>query len=319
MNIYMNRYSKIKYHNIKYSNVYTQYNIVFTMKFIIICILFVLSYILQSIYGMIDTALGNAGLNVKPIHNSYFTEVKKIVGTMDKNLRYRNNKEVVDVIKEYANENKHSIKVSYMWDIAYSLYKDKFLTCKRNQFKKYPEFFNKIPKKELQYYKDNLKEIMKMDVNSEKVFSDLNEVIDTDSELNKKLIPYFVTHAQNYLIKKGIIKSMKFNIAKRIQNKLNEFINSKTAEHYKPIEGALGIAGVLWIAGIGGSFYEIGKENAMKNMTKDIKNTHTHTLFSVLLILCSVAATLVLCVTVAYHITKKKQQHNITYTVMGII
>ena len=63
--------------NIKYGTVYIQYNIVFTMKFTI-SILFVLICIYTlSAYDMTDTALGNAGLNAKPIDSAYFTDLQR--------------------------------------------------------------------------------------------------------------------------------------------------------------------------------------------------------------------------------------------------
>ena len=55
---------------------------------------------------------------------------------------------------------------------------------------------------------------------------------------------------------------------------------------------------------------------------KIFKDMHDHThmsLFAILVIVCSVVTTLALCITAAYHITKKKQQSDIAYTTIGLI
>ena len=47
------------------------------MKFVIMSLLIAVSYVLiQSVYGITDTVLGNAGLNGKPINTDY--DLKKV-------------------------------------------------------------------------------------------------------------------------------------------------------------------------------------------------------------------------------------------------
>ena len=48
------------------------------MQLVIMLLLIAVSCILiQSVYDMTDTALGNAGLNAKPIDNNHFERVKE--------------------------------------------------------------------------------------------------------------------------------------------------------------------------------------------------------------------------------------------------
>ena len=57
-----------------------QYTIVFAMQLVTMLILITIQYkLIQSVYGMTYTALGNAGLNSKPIDSVYFNDAKCIV------------------------------------------------------------------------------------------------------------------------------------------------------------------------------------------------------------------------------------------------
>ena len=151
----------------------------------------------------------------------------------------------------------------------------------------------------------------------------LNNVIKNDPKTEKNTKEHIIRLHKAYLVKQGILKP-KPNIMFRVINKMKSEMKGlvsklKVTERYKPV--VITGAGLSAIAGIGGISYAIGKENAIKNMTKDIKDhMHTHmSLFGVLVILCSVAATLALCMVVAYHIKKKKKQPNITYSVIDLM
>ena len=289
------------------------YNIVLVMQlFIHVVCVYVCIHMLGE-YGITDTTLGNAGRNSKPIYNVFFDN-KDTIENINKEDRYRNSDEVHGALRNYAQNNMDTMKTYYTGDLKYNLVKAGVLTDKgkiynNNNMKVY----HKIPWYKLQYYIDKLpNDIKGKDVRSKDVLDTINDVLKNDEYTNEKVIKHYITHAQNYFVQKGTIQS-------ELRGKYNKFISKlKATKHIKPIAAVTGT--VLGLGGIGGVAYEIGRANAM-NITKDMNDhMHTHmTLFGILVIVCSVAATLALCVTVAYHITNKQQQPDIAYSVIGLM
>ena len=67
---------------------YIQYSIVFVMQLVILLLLIAVSCILiQSVYDMTDTALGNAGLNAKSIPKFNLHRIKDILSSIGTGFR----------------------------------------------------------------------------------------------------------------------------------------------------------------------------------------------------------------------------------------
>ena len=81
-----------------------QYTIVFAMKLVIIFLIALSCKLIQSGYGMTGTALGNAGLNAKPIDTVYLNGVNKRILRIKKDSHDYNEK-VINVIRNYAEKN----------------------------------------------------------------------------------------------------------------------------------------------------------------------------------------------------------------------
>ena len=351
---------------------YIQYNIVFTMKLVIVLLLIAVLWVLiLCVYDMTDTALGNAGLNVKPISCSYFADAYEGVIGMDKNYLHRN-EEIGKAITKYANANSDDMITEYFHDIQYSLYEKGLLEGTTNPFRKNSHGYDEIPDTELEYYIKNIPGSSETDA---KNIDAIEEFIDNDSNTKKNAIEHFIRQAKKYLVeestqskqlntealgtgikrmdinnknvhaveefihagsnaKKNLIKKIiKHNyllkesmLAKKLNKQaLDTGIEKKSifkfkipTKYFKPITA---VAGTLAGLGtIGGISYEVGKANAMKNISKDIKDsTHTHmTLFGILVIVCSVVATFAVCVSIVYYITRKKQQLDMAYSVIGL-
>ena len=321
-----------------------------------------LSVLIQNVHGMTDTILGNAGLNTKPIPDYHFNRVKdKVIGIK---VQYRNNNDVINAIKQYANKIK--VKKYYKWDVEYSLYKAKLLIDKENSYDKYPGLYHKILKKELEYYKNQFK-INKIDVNRHNIY----EFIEKDKDTEKKAMEHFVTCTQDYFIQKGILQSKQPNtvIAEKVSDTSDtkNIMHEELAQTLTTVEGSTtkvptnvprqtsrkkrsaSEAGLVKMSKFKNSVKahkkalvtipeqtNSGKRSASEELVdicskfkkilletdKDTnENVHPNShmlLFHILLILCSMAITVALCVTTAYYITKKKQ-HNMSYTVTGLI
>ena len=251
-------------------------------------------------YGMTDTVLGNVGWNDKLMQHD-FIKIKNTIEGIKKRKRYYNSKKIHNVLKQYAKKI-YPIDIYPIEHVKYGLVKNNFLTDTGNKYNM--KVYHEIPNDKLEYYINELSDnIEGMDVSSEDVSIAIDKVLKNDIYTENNARKDFIKEAQNYFVKKGTIQFKKPSIFNRFISKL------KATEHIKPIGVVTGT-----VLGLGGVAYEIGKANAMKNITKDM-NDHVHmTLFGILVIVCSVAATLALCVTVAYHITNKKQQSDITYS-----
>ena len=312
------------------------------MKFTII-ILFTLSCIhTLSRYSITDTKLGNVGLNVKPMPFLHLKTIENKIQKMGKSFDYDNEK-VKNVIIEYTIKNINNIKHCYTWDIQYSLYKEKFLNDIKGHYINESEY-HKIPLN-IKYFDTYFDKIKKRDVSERMVYDKLRKNFYNNPNAILPAIAHFIKHVKAYLINEGILKSEKLSIeiekdkkiikaleklrlensAKHPENEaetLNEVPWEKTYEHVNKV----GVKGMFLqktstkhkLDSIV-TFFDIF--NNKKIRYEDI-NDHMHphmSLFSVLSILCSVAATFALFVTVAYHITKKKHQSDTTYTVMSMI
>ena len=284
-----------------------QYNIVFVMQFVIIYLLILLlCTLMYSVYDMTDTVLGNAGLNAKPIHKYEFIQVKKRIKSIDKQARYRNSDDVVNMIKQYANKNIDDIKEGFIWDIKYSLVKKGFLTDIQKECAKNKRNYHKISDKMLQYYINELEIIKGMDFDTYEVFFIVKKFIDKDT--NENVIAHFVRHAQNYLVKEGTLRPKPWY--KVIGKKIKKIIPS-----------AFNTNGILKekheLAKITDKLNTLILQKQIHLDMKDLMHTHI-SLFGVLFIVCSVTATFTLCVTVAYWMVCKNK-HDSTYSVIRMM
>ena len=195
-----------------------------------------------------------------------------------------------------------------MWDIKYSLVKKGFLTDIKKKCAKNERNYHKISKKMLQYYINELEIIEGMDFDTYGVFYIVKNFIDRDKDTNEKAIAHFVRYAQNYLVKEGTIQSEPWH--KVIGKKIRKIILSLDTNRILKAKHEF--------AKITDKLKTLILQKGMPLDMKDLMHTHM-SLFSVLFIVCSVVATFALCVTVAYWIVYKKKQHDITYTVMGLM
>ena len=168
--------------------------LVITVLFVFLCI-----YTLGK-YDIKDTTLGNAGLSARPGFTYLFNQARH------KGVHYRNSKELDDAIKQYAEKNIEFIKISYRWDIEYSLCQKIFLICTGSQFSKNFGIYHKLPDNALQYYIDQLDSIKGTHVNTKKVYDEISNVIKADLYTHNKIIAHFVMHAHDYLVKDGILQ-----------------------------------------------------------------------------------------------------------------
>ena len=292
------------------------------MKLVTMLLIAELCVLILCVYDMKDTVLGNTGLNVKPMLEFDFDLLKYKIDCVDEGLRYRNSKEVVDAIKQYVEDDIDNMKLDYKRDVTYSLYKAKFLTYTGDDYKKYPEEYHRMSNRKLKYYISKLRrKYIKKDADSKKVSKKVDKVVDDDPDTKKKLIKHFAKHAQNYLVKEGILYEP-MSIAE-IEKELEYMKNGGMQEllsdmHNKAVSSASEVNGVSEAKRrLNVLFLKLRRLD--NERPKDIKQTtYTHMLlFDILVIVCSVVATLALCITIAYHITKK--QLNIAYTATGLI
>ena len=199
------------------------------MQFVTMLILIAIQYkLIQSVYSMTDTALGNAGLNSKPIFCFDLMQINDIVKGMNKVL-YRNDDEVDKAMEEYAKKNIGSIKRNYKKDVIYSLHKEGLLSDKTDYYDKYLELYHKLPNTVLEYYKDKLPNgITQMDIKDDEVSKKIDEIIKNDVDTDEKVINHFVAHAQDYLVQKGTLHELN---AAAIAEKVSD---AKTTVHAEP-------------------------------------------------------------------------------------
>ena len=215
---------------------YIQYNIVFAMQLVIILLLITVACkLMQSMYSMTDTALGNAGMNVKPISYGYLEKVKKIIDNIENPYLYHNRKKVVDAIEKYANDN-IDIVDEYSDDIRYSMYKAKFLICTGNHYEDNINF-HRISNTDLEIYKDQLKKIEGMNIDDDEVYEHINEFLDNDTNSDNKAMKHFVTHAQDYLVEKGTLQPKQPNTA-AIADKVSDGTGIKNTETAQTLTNA---------------------------------------------------------------------------------
>ena len=303
-----------------------QYNIVFIMKYIIMFIVIAVSCVLMlCVYSITDTALGNAGLNVKPIRSCYFEHVTKI-SNIDKGSLYLNKKQI-DTITEYA-KNSYLIRNNYVRDVIYSLYEKNILTDTTDYISINPKSYHEIPDTELPYYAGKLGNIKDMDVSNDEVSTRIKQIMKEDIKTEEKVAKHFVIHLQEYLVQQHILQSKQLNIA-AITNKISSMeidINkglekiSLTSTH-RNRDTSITKASDLHSQTINRKrtiprdnkddvdnvSSKLRKLRLSEGIRSDMKDrTHPHmSLFGVLSILCSVVATLALCAITAHYITKK--------------
>ena len=189
-----------------------QYTIVFAIQFVTMLVLTTMSCVpIQSVYGMTDTALGNAGLNSKPIDSAYFNDAKCIIEPIDTKFRYRNIKNVVDAIEKYAQGYLSDIKKDYKWDVKYSLVQDGVLTDKTYYYNMNPGSYHEILDTEVRYYADNLPNTIKgmdVEINKEEVSESIDKLIKNDLNTDKKEMEHFVKVMQDYLVEQGTLSEL---------------------------------------------------------------------------------------------------------------
>ena len=290
------------------------------MKFTIIILLALLCMHTLSVYGMKDKALVNA--KKKEMHEK-FQQLQTNIERIGKNLDY-NNEKVNQKINNFVNANMDDMVKAYSKEIKKSLKTTGFFEyAKTKTSNSVPEKYNLISKNELEYYKEKLEGFRTKNIYRKDMSINLSNAIENDPETKKNAINYSIIFVKTLLVERGILKpkpNTKVSIINRMKSKIKGLMTKlRVTEHSKPI--MMAGAGLSAIAGIGGISYGIGHANAMKNMTKDIKDhTSPHmSLFGILVILCSVVATLALCVIVAYHIMKKREQPDISYSVIGLM
>ena len=273
-----------------------QYTIVFAMKFTII-FLFALLYIhILSRYGMKDTSLGNAELNAKPIFSLLDKVNKKDIA---KNLFHRDDPDVVRALTQFATANIDRIKERYKLDPRYS--KD-FATLmqKIKKTDTNPKFHG------ISDYKNYIYKV---------TTANRLDFIHLDPTVKNKLIEDFVGDIQSYLVQKGILSEKPSAAA--IAQKVSSIEHTIPEEKFLlgNTHGSMDTDATVSVAEVSNMPKEFIKTgNKIPKDTKD--NMHTHMLlFGILLILCSVALALTLCVAVAYHIAKKKHQSDISYSI----
>ena len=328
--------------------------IVFAMALRIVYFLFPLLCINVFTHGMKDKALDNEQ-DIKKALDDYLKGLEELFKSTTNKVLYCDTDEVVNKIKEYVNNQMLFIKMDYLFNVEYNLC-DEFLSCPLNFVNKESRLYYKLSDPELGYFQSKL--INKRDHSLESASPIITDTVNNDPNIEKMLKTRLLTHAQDYLVSKGILKPKKTALTtgikkmKKITPKVNiprqhskpivaGTLQSEQSDkavlttgidkikkivtkfkiptkYYKPIST---VAGTLAGLGtIGGISYEVGKANAMKNISKDIKDsTHTHmTLFGILVIVCSMVATFAVCVSIVYHITKKKQQLDMAYSVIGL-
>ena len=151
--------------------------------------------------------------------------------------------------------------------------------------------------------------------------SDMAQLANSDEETEKQakeLSELLMNHIEEQAKKEtGTSNGVSWkNIAEQL-NKIEVLDELKHSEN----KASAGVPGML--CGIPEAQYKLDSIHTFSPHPKRRKfediNDSTHmSLFSVLVILCSVTA-LALCVTLSYHIAKKKQQPNITYTAMDMM
>ena len=190
---------------------------------------------MQSVYSMTDTALGNAGMNVKPIYYGYLEKVKEIIDNIENPYLYHNRKKVVDALEKYANNN-IDIVDEYSDDIRYSMYKAKFLICTGNHYEDNINF-HRISNTDLEIYKDQLKKIEGMNIDDDEVYEHINEFLDNDKNSDNKAMKHFVTHAQDYLVQQGTLQAKQPNTV-AIADKVSHVIGIKNTEPAQTLTNA---------------------------------------------------------------------------------
>ena len=345
-----------------------QYNIVFEMKFTI-TLLFALSCIRTlSRYGMTDTALGNAGQNSKPVFDDYFRKLKKMLQLKYKGLPQPSNEDLNKDIEEFANNNAHELITGYIEDVKYSLVERGFLKSIFSSFQNIhiTNYHEILEKKDLEAYKDQLKNFEHGFVDHANVQSAVRQVVINDPELKKKVVIQFVKYAKEYVADKKIFESKESSaIVNKINTEQEESLkkgkrtkllkllnkdrrtklveslnkegssvtestelldmNSRTTKLTNSMEN-MGIRATKSTESLNNYkkttvFERFNKFKFFKNLRKDTKDrTRTHiSVFGIIVVICSVAATLALCMTVVYHITKKKKQPDISYSVIRMM
>ena len=205
------------------------------MKYIIMLLLIAVSYVLmQSVYSITDTALGNTGLNVKPIHKDYFEQVKDIVEGMDNGSLYRNNPDVVDAIRIYGKYSNRAL-ANYFSDIIYTLYTKKKLTDTTAIYSKDPKSYHEIPDTELKYYIGKLGSIKDMDVTNDELSARIKQIMKEDLKTQTtKAIEHFVTILQDYLVQQHILQlkqpASKATVADKVNDVTNDIKNTEPAQ-----------------------------------------------------------------------------------------
>ena len=154
-------------------------------------------------YGITYTTLGNAGHNSKLMQHDDYTQVQHIVEGIGTGVQYRNNKQVVDALEQYA-ITKFPMIIYSMRDIKCNLVKNGFFTGETNYYKN-AKIYNKIPDNKLQFYINELGTIKDEDISNLKVYTTIDEAIDKYIDTINKKRADFVTEALDYLVQQGTL------------------------------------------------------------------------------------------------------------------
>ena len=284
-------------------------------------------------YDMTNTALGNAGLNVKPVFE-FLNGLKHTVDYVENEFRHRGSKQIVDEFNNISNFYSKFIVEEYIDDVVYAL-------CRNKPLNKYLNF-HEVNIEKLNYYKENIKGITEKDLTVNEIYNKVEEFIKNEPDVETTATDHFVKHAQDYLVAKGTLKpeqpseamevDTNMNIHEAFEKlplpnthknmdssvpKLHEISTSVVIKTLKRKRSKLEgneheLGGLL----DGGKFSKIARLKL--NERRDINDSTHMSLFGILVIVYSVTATLALCVTITYYITKK-QQSNTTYTAIGLM
>ena len=255
----------------------------------------------ETMYSGQNTALGNAGKNIKPMLST-IKEFSKELENIKQDTGALDDAKVSNEIEKYANKHIEMLKYDYSLDIDYSLC-NKGILKDCIDYKKHEGVYHTISDEEIKYYRNAIDKYKLKSINNIEIVKALINAINNNPNYEANVKTHFTKYAKEYLTEHNIyhfsqiIEQPKTAIAKT-ESKLNAIVKygkpmavsateqpeiaiAKTesklnaiVKYGKPMAVLAGIAGLV---GIGSTAYAVGRANAMQNITRDIKDhTNTH-------------------------------------------